>query len=1014
MFPRNSEEPRAIPDSRYTAYSMTIQFPSGERELFAAAEDRYEQLELIGSGGMGRVYKAWDRKLKRTVALKILKDLDDYQERFVREAEAQARIDHENVCRIYDTGVLNGQTYIAMQYVDGLPLSAAYKDLSLEDKVRAIIAAARGVHAAHRIGIIHRDLKPANLIVWRSEGGAIHTSVVDFGLARDLSSGGLTSSGIVLGTVQYSAPEQALGEAHRLDRRTDVYSLGITLYEILMGRLPFDGPTTVNVLVNVLNSDPSSFDREIHIPGDLETIVMKCLEKEQHRRYDSALELAADLERFLAGEPILARRASTVYRIGRLIRRNRGMAALLVGAMAVTGAIGGVALHDRSVRERQARLAQRFGDEVRYIEELVRHAHISPLHDISAERQKAQENVNRLQAEVAAEGEIGHGPGQAALGAAYLAVGDLTGAVRALEDAWKTGYRTPQMTYAFGTVRGRQYQKRLVEIERMPDPSLRKREVTKAEAEFRAPALQLLKQAREGVKVQSPEFLEALIAFYDGRYDEARNRVAQTLDRYPWMYEARVLRASIELIRGNDRREAGDYDGANRHYALADQAYVEALQTAQSDPAVYEDLCNVWRDRLQFEVQSRGGDVRPHLARAVSACNSAITADPHSAFAYATLAGAYGRFGQWEYKREIDFRDSTEKSCAAADRAVELDPGSDWTQYTRSFAYFWRATSPKYTHAERLAFADQSLASARRAVAINPNMMVGYTQMGNAALARHNVMIISGREDPRPVLAQAITAYEKAISLESRLMSPYNNVGHTWSHQGDYERLIGVDPTASYRKGAEAGRKAYSVNPGVSSPPYVVANAQRHLAETAVDQHRNPTADAKDGLEWCRRAIGIAPKEHGAFFMAALTHLQLARYHRERGLPTAADEAEMIRNLSEALERSGESVIAYTALARIRLWEGLDPARSIPARLALLDEVINKAPAAMEKHPESAEIAALLAHCARVRAELSDTGQRPRFARLAATLERDARAINPLMTKRIDDDAVLYASIAKR
>ncbi len=993
---------------------MAIQLPSGEREPFAAAEDRYEQLELIGSGGMGRVYKAWDRKLKRTVALKILKDLDDYHERFVREAAAQARIDHENVCRIYDTGVLNGQTYIAMQYVDGLPLSAAYKDLSLEDKVRAIIAAARGVHAAHRIGIIHRDLKPANLMVWRAEGGEIRTSVLDFGLARDLSSEGLTSSGIVLGTVQYSAPEQALGEAHRLDRRTDVYSLGVTLYEILMGRLPFDGPTTVNVLVNVLNSDPSSFDREVNIPGDLETIVMKCLEKEQHRRYDSAYELAADLERFLAGEPIQARRASTLYRVGRLIRRNRGVAALLAGALVVTGAVGGVALHDRAVREQQANLAQRFGDEVRYIEELVRHAHISPLHDISGERQRAREYVNRLQAEVAAEGEIGHGPGQAALGAAYLAVGDLPRAVVSLEDAWKTGYRTPQMTYAFGTVRGRQYQQRLVEIERMPDPALRKREVSKAEVEFRAPALQLLKQARGGVKVQSPEFLEALIAFYDGRYDEAQQYVAQTLDRYPWMYEARVLRASIELIRGNDRREVGDYDGANRHYARADRAYVEALKTAQSDPAVYGDLCNVWRDRLQFEVQSRGGDVRPHLARAVAACTSAMTADPQSAFAYATLAGAYARFGQWEYKREIDFRDSTEKGCAAADRAVELDPRSDWNHYTRSFAYFWRSSSNKYSHAERLAFADQSLASARRAVAINPNMMVGYTQMGNAALARHNVMIISGQEDPRPVLRDAIAAYGKAITLEAKFMSPYNNVGHTWSHQGDYERLIGVDPTASYRKGAESGRKAYSVNPGVSSPPFVVANAQRRLAEVAADQHRDPTADAKDGLEWCRRAISIAPKEHGAFFMAALTHLQLARYRRERGLPTAADEAEMNRNLREALQRSGESLIAYSTVARIRLWEALDPARPAPARLALLDEVVRKAAVAREKHPESAKIAALIGQCAHLRAELSDAGERPRFERLAATLERDARAINPLMTKRVEADARLYAVMPNR
>jgi tetratricopeptide (TPR) repeat protein len=991
---------------------MTIQFPSGERELFAAAEDRYEQLELIGSGGMGRVYKAWDRKLKRTVALKILKDIEDYQDRFVREAEAQARIDHENVCRIYDTGVLNGQTYIAMQYIDGQPLSVAYKTLSIEDKVRAIISAARGVHAAQRIGIIQRDLKPAHLMVWRSEEGTIHTSVLDFGLARDMATEGLTSSGIVLGTIQYSAPEQALGEAHRLDRRTDVYSLGITLYEILMGRLPFDGRTTVNVLVNVLNSDPSSFDREVAIPGDLETIVMKCLEKEQHRRYDSAAELADDLERFLAGEPIQARRASLLYRTGRMLRRNRKVAAMLAGALAVTGAIGGVAVHDASVREQQAVLAQRFGDEVRYVEELVRHAHTSPLHDITAEQQKAREYVNKLRAEVAAEGEIGHGPGQAALGMAYLAVGDLDGAVKALEDAWKMGYRTPQSTFALGTVRGRQYQQRLVEIERMPDPALRKIEVEKAEAQFRAPALQLLKQARGGVKVQSPEYLEALIAFYDGRYDEAQRHVSDSLDRYPWMYEARVLRASIELIRGNDRRERGDYEGANRHYARADQAYVEALKTAQSDPGVYEDLCNVWRDRLQFEVQSRGGDVRPHIARAEAACSSAILADPNSAFAYATLAGAYGRFAQWEYKRDLDFRGTTEKGCAAADRAAELDPRSDWVQFTRGFAYFWRATSPKYSHEERLKFVDQSLASARKAAELNPNMTLAYNQIGNAALARHNVMVISGA-DPRAVLRDAIVAYQRAIVLESRSMSPYNNIGHAWTHMGDYERLIGVDPTPSLRNAVASGRKAFEVNPGVGSPPFVVANAERKLAELAVDHRRDPSANVKEAILWSGKAMKIAPREHAAFYMAALAHLQMARYHRMRGVPTAADESLMMYNLDQALERSAESQIAFATRARIRLWQALDPSRAPEERRAMLDEALALAAAAREKHPESAELFALFGECAKVRAQLSAGSDRSRFERRAKELNALAAGINPLMTRRVEEDARLYTAEAQ-
>lgn len=990
---------------------MAAQSPDRPRDLPLISDDRYECQELIGAGGMGRVYKAWDQKLKRTVALKIMmRDSEDHQVRFLREAESQARIDHENVCRIYDTGIIQGQAYIAMQYLEGQPLSVAYKTMTIREKVCAIISAARGVHAAHRLGIVHRDLKPANLMVWKGEDGQSRTSVLDFGLARDLGNDGTTSTGIVVGTVQYIAPEQATGDSHKLDRRTDVYSLGVSLYEILAGRVPFDGVTALDSLVSVIHAEPERFAKEAAIPEDLETIVLKCLEKEQHRRYDSALELAEELERFVAGDQIRARRSSVFYRGRRVVQRHRQAAIVLAIVLAIAAVLGGISLRHAAVLQRQLTYAQLFSEDVHYIEALIRHAHTSPLHDLSAEREHARAYIQKLQQNVAKEGVIASGPGFAAIGAALLAVGDMKEAAEALETSWQTGYRTPQLSYALGTIRGWQYQEELMQIDRMINPEARKQRAREADAKFRAPALELLKQAR-GVKEQSPEYVEALIAFYDNRLDQSTKLIDEVLNRYPWMYEARVLRARVEMTHANEQREKGDYDRATGYYSAADRAFLEALQDAPSDPAVYEQLCGLWADQMQFEVQSRGGDMRPHIKRADSACSAALMADPKSAGAYTKLASAYSRFGQWQWKRDIDFREATTKGCAAAERAVALAPSDEWAHYTRSLAYFWRSTSPAYSEAERLAFVDQSLESARRSVALNPNLTHAYTMLGNSALARHNVLILRG-SDPRSVLREAMDAYTKAIALDRRFMSPYNNLGHTWTHYGDYERLVGIDPTEAYMKAAVKGKEGHEVNPAVSSPIYVAANAHRLLADVALEQGRDPRPSALRSIEWSSKEISIAPREHGGYFLSALAHLVLAQYERMEGRSAASHEAVMLRRFSEAVALSPDTLIAHMTRARIRYWQASDPARPLAERKAMLDDALERADHATTKHPQSAELASLVAGCMRARGALG--GSPASLLARARRLEETAHAMNPLMCEKVRKEMARRAASAPK
>jgi tetratricopeptide (TPR) repeat protein/predicted Ser/Thr protein kinase len=295
---------------------------------------RHDTAVRVGTGGMGEVFKAWDPDLERWVALKYLRHDDpELVQRLFREARAQARINHPGVCEVYEVGEEDGRPYIAMQFVDGRLLTDAAHGLPLERKVRLIKQVAEAVQAAHAEGLIHRDLKPGNIMVSETADGELQPYVLDFGIAREQEVPGVTVTGQVLGTPGYLSPEQARGEDGTLDRRSDIFSLGVILYELLSGCLPYDGSSEVEMLVALLHGEPIPLRRRMpRIPRDLETVVMTCLQDDPDQRYPSARELAEDLDRFLSGEPVHARQVSVAQKVLRRARRHPVIATLATAA----------------------------------------------------------------------------------------------------------------------------------------------------------------------------------------------------------------------------------------------------------------------------------------------------------------------------------------------------------------------------------------------------------------------------------------------------------------------------------------------------------------------------------------------------------------------------------------------------------------------------------------------------------------------------------------------------------
>jgi tRNA A-37 threonylcarbamoyl transferase component Bud32 len=292
----------------------------------------YELLEEIARGGMGVVYKARQTRLNRIVALKMilagqLASAADIQ-RFYTEAEAAANLEHPGIVPIDEIAQHEGQHYFSMALVEGRALAEVIKEgpLPAREAARIVRAVALAVQHAHERGIIHRDLKPQNVLLDRQG----QPKVTDFGLAKKSGDSQLTASGAIVGTPSYMPPEQAAGHK-TVGPAADVYSLGAILYSLLTGYPPFQAPTTMDTLLLVLEQEPVPPRRHNpQVPVDLETICLKCLQKQPGQRYTSALALADDLGRWLEGRPILARPATWAERLVKWARRRPAVAALAV------------------------------------------------------------------------------------------------------------------------------------------------------------------------------------------------------------------------------------------------------------------------------------------------------------------------------------------------------------------------------------------------------------------------------------------------------------------------------------------------------------------------------------------------------------------------------------------------------------------------------------------------------------------------------------------------------------
>lgn len=637
---------------------------------------RYQIRELLGLGGMGQVYSAYDPLLKREVALKLLNKLDPMLlVRFLQEAQFQARLTHPSICRVFEVDAVAETPFIAMERIHGKDLLHA-DPMTFIEKLKAMIEIAEAVQSAHDLGLIHRDLKPSNILL-EKDGSGWRPRVLDFGLARDLGGGGLTVGSCLMGTPPYMAPEQCIGRESTF--RSDIYSLGATFFAFLTGKPPSD-PKTPAELMQRSSHDllPLLRSLKVELPPEMEVILQKCLEDDPDKRYESADALAEDLRRLLVGEPILAQAPGLRQRLARLMRsqgiRLLTVATLLVSLFAAWGLVQG------SLERSRQKVAEQFQHEMREIEFSIKNARTNPIHDIRPELSSLFRKVGDMESRLGKLGSSHQGSACYAIGYSYLILRDYENARTFLLKAWEQGERSPKVASALGRTIAKLFLERYGYARNLSLELMDKDARAAISREFQEPAKYYLHLGAESMG-GSLSYSRGLVALLDGKVDEALELAKRAQVEAPWDYEMQMFEARVRITAMGGPRDIEEVRANSRKVSdILDRV----SNIARSDELVYELQALSLNILAQREAESKTGNLlnQDTLARILAATEKGRVVSPDDDRLMALYLDYLAYYATYQVQIGEDPREHLQKAQQLAKENLSKKVGeSDWAYY---------------------------------------------------------------------------------------------------------------------------------------------------------------------------------------------------------------------------------------------------------------------------------------------------------------------------------------------
>ncbi|MEW6027253.1 MAG: protein kinase [Planctomycetota bacterium] len=827
---------------------------------------KYRIERKLGQGGMGAVYLAFDPVLNRRIALKTLQLEDiDSTARFIREARSTAKLKHPNIVNVYEAGVVGKTYYLTMDFINGVsladlikkkndsPSSAVPKLRSGEgqltpQRIAGIVRdVALALNYAHNNNIIHRDIKPGNILI--DKAGKVY--LTDFGLAKELSGldRSLTMSGTAVGTPDYMSPEQAMGKKDEVDKRSDIFSLGATLYHTLTGRAPFQGNDLYNVLNKVVNHDPPTPNSIVVVHKDLETICLKCLHKDRARRYQSASELAEDLGRFIEGEPIQARRLGTLTRIWLKARKNKvASIAILSSVFILLLAIIAWQFYSyRNIRTEQDKKQaeterQKAVDYARTLTEALLED-LSNAHEEALERRRAGEPManlvkiperilNSAVYQKAGSDAMNNHQFHYSLGKLYRMIGDTLKAMKEQNQALTLNPDYVSSLYERGWLKYHQYQivmrnlyddwqrkeaqRRLnAPLENAPkipaDISPRDLETDEAKR-IKSEALDDLKASLKGLEADSPRYLTAqgIIDFIDGNTKSASAKLKAALEKDRAFDEAVLLLAAVY-------ESKKDITSSN----VAIQLLTRAIDTDRGNVAFLER-----RAQLNMELFAYS-DMPIYQTAALNDWDRVLKLQPDNYLALLLRGKLHLQFAMSNYRKGLDPSKYFEKSRSDLNRAIEIDPSNpigyrERAMLNSQYADFcWGMWYNKDTGKDPTEAYLQAARDMEKALELEPTDV-------DSLLARAGIWINFGnytksrQKDAVPVFQNAVDDAAKAIKVKSDSPTCWYRRGEAYSCLGLHKQETGRNPMQDYKKSENDFRKALELaNPSAYYVPSI-------------------------------------------------------------------------------------------------------------------------------------------------------------------------------------------------